>query len=254
MNKAPVSQEYLMVNMEQESWPVRSEDADFGADIGKVFPGLCVNTTGREMENHGTAWTEIRSQRGWYDWNKKQTYHQGWVPSSILKNEPSCGQARGLAHEIFKSIQPGLGAEFGKACGEESKAEAFVRYTMNQPAMVQWLDRRMPGGVSYEQIDDRDKPATRHLAPAGMIVELAGIPFTLYTTCGAAVEKQFFNAFEFRVRKGKTRDADQLEITLDTGEAETLTITLERNIFRFIGRVDRGWIITKITRRPFKGE
>jgi len=42
MNKAPVSQEYLMVNMEQESWPVRSEDADFGhrPGNGKPWHGL----------------------------------------------------------------------------------------------------------------------------------------------------------------------------------------------------------------------
>lgn len=247
-------QEYLMVQMDQESYPVRSEAADFGADIGKVFTGLCVNTTGQKIENHGAAWTEIRSLHGWYDWNNNQVYHQGWVPSSILKKNPECNHAWNMVNEIFEAVLSGLRAESEKTCGDQSKAEAFIKYTMNQPAMIRWLDRHMSEGVAYETIDFQDMPTTRRLAPSAMIVEFAGIPFTLYSQCGPDAEKSFLNAFEFSVFFGETRTADRIKIIMDTGEAETLEISLERNIYRLIAQVDRGWSIKQITRRPFRGK
>lgn len=251
---ASQSHEYLRVQMEQESYPVRSEAADFGADIGKVFPGLCVNTTGQKTENHGTGWTEIRSLHGWYDWNNNQTYHQGWVPSSILSNDPDCTRAWNMVNEIYAAVLPGLRTETEKVCGDQGKAEAFIKYTMNQPTMIRWLDRHMPEGVAYEQIDYQNISSTRRLSASAMIIEFAGIPFTLYSVCGPDAAKFFLNAFEFSFTKGETRNADRIRITMDTGEAETLSFTMERNIFKLVAQVDRGWVITQITRRPFKGE
>lgn len=240
--------QYMKVDMKQAVHPVRPDPGEFGPEIGLVRPGQCVMITGQAMERSGANWLEVESARGWYDRIAGKAYAKGWVPSAILSDDPGCEQALELGNSIRKAVQPGLDTAAAGACANPGASQAFVQFTLNQPGLIRWLARWLDNSVLYVTSDAESDKVRGIRTPPELILELTGLPMSLYIDCGTSHEAQLLNIFEFSDLHGDTPICDRLKVSMNTGTGQILTFTFERDLFKLMGVVDRGWKITEVTR------
>jgi hypothetical protein len=250
LSAAAQTGQYMKVDMKQATHPVRPNPGEFGPEIGVVRPGQCVMITGQAMERSGANWLEVGAARGWYDRNAGKAYAKGWIPSAILTDDPGCEQALDLGNTIRKAVRPGLETAATAACANPGATQAFVQFTLNQPDFIHWLARRLANSVLFVTSDPESDKVKGIRTPQELILELTGLPMSLYITCGAAYEEQLLNAFEYSDLHTDEPICDRLQVAMNTGTGQILTFTFERDLFKLIGVVDRGWKITEVTRLP----
>ena len=249
--------DYAIIDVDQDSLSVRAEPGDFPQAIGSVQPGQCVTLTGQTMEQDGASWVQIASPTGpsgWYDRTANRAYDAGWVPAAAARPSASCNRAHGFGSAVIQALLPGLEAAAARACEPADTRDTFVSFTLNHQRVIRWLVRLLDNSVVYEFSDFDYQTVTGVRTPQEMVLELIGIPFTMYTVCDTGFDAQLSDTFTFSVDNGDTPARDRLHITMNTGTGRYLTLIFSRHTTRFIGTVERGWKITGITLRPLQAD